>query len=96
VRSIFAPRVVFEQYSLFFPCYGELDLRRPVRRYCVVSHAFRECADFAICGAERAYADAEIRTDGSGSVPTDFRAPSPIPTFRTPEVAGGLVWGIWA
>src|ERR1700722_12786822 len=54
------------------------------------SHAFRECADFAICGAERASADAEIRTDGSGSVPTDFRVPSPIPTFQSPEVAGGL------
>ena len=39
-------------------------MRRPGRRYCGVSHAFRESADFFACGAEpripRAFAGAEI------------------------------------
>jgi hypothetical protein len=75
----------------FFPVTGELNLRRPVRRYCVVSHAFRQCADFATRGGEprilRASAGAEIGDRRNLSGDSDFARRSPMPIFQSPEFA---------
>ena len=89
-----APRAVFEQYSLYFPCYQELDLRRPVRQYCVVSHAFLDFGDFAICGAEpripRAFAGPEIGDRWNRGCRADFDRPVSNADFSISGILGGV------
>ena len=78
---------------MYFPCYQGICAPRPVRRDCVVSHAFPEFGDFAMTGAKAripwAFAGAEIGDRRNGSVTAVLRARSPMPIFQSPELPGG-------